>query len=128
MASYGKPPFRADHVGSLLRPRRLVEAREKMKRGELSLDALKALEDEAIHEVVKLQEGVGLHGVTDGDFRRDHWWVDFIERIEGVAIEGGLPIKFHNAEGDVEYAPPKAVVKSKLGRPRGILRRPRSRV
>ncbi|MBI3756511.1 MAG: 5-methyltetrahydropteroyltriglutamate--homocysteine S-methyltransferase [Deltaproteobacteria bacterium] len=120
MANHNKPPFRADHVGSLLRPKRLVEAREKMKKGELSTDALKALEDEAVREVVKMQEEIGLHGVTDGDFRRDHWWVDFIDAIDGVAIEGGLPIKFHNAEGDVEYAPPKAVVKSKLGRSRGI--------
>ena len=120
MASHNTPPFRADHVGSLLRPRRLVEAREKLKKGQLRADILKALEDEAIREVVRMQEGIGLHSVTDGDFRRDHWWVDFIEAIEGVAIEGGLPIKFHNAEGDVEYSPPKAVVKSKLGRPHGI--------
>jgi 5-methyltetrahydropteroyltriglutamate--homocysteine methyltransferase len=120
MAQRTKPPFRADHVGSLLRPRQLVEAREKMKKGELAVDALKALEDEAIREVVKMQEEIGLQSVTDGDYRRDHWWVDFIEAIDGVAIEGGLPIKFRNAQGEVEYAPPKAVVKSKLGRSRGI--------
>lgn len=120
MASHGNPPFRADHVGSLLRPKHLLQAREKRQKGELSTDALKALEDEAIREVVRMQEEIGLRGVTDGDFRRNHWWVDFIEAIDGVAIEGGLPIKFHNAEGDVEYAPPKAVVKSKLGRPHGI--------
>ncbi len=120
MASYSKPPFRADHVGSLLRPRTLVEAREKLKKGELPVAALKAIEDEAVREVVRMQEEIGLRSVTDGDYRRDHWWVDFIEAIDGVAIEGGLPIKFHNAQGDVEYAPPKAVVKSKLGRSRGI--------
>jgi 5-methyltetrahydropteroyltriglutamate--homocysteine methyltransferase len=120
MATHDRPPFRADHVGSLLRPKRLIEAREKMKKGELPVDALRTREDDAIREVVKLQEEVGLHSITDGDYRRDHWWVDFIEAIDGVAIEGGLPIKFHNAEGDVEYAPPKAVVKSKLSRPRGI--------
>jgi 5-methyltetrahydropteroyltriglutamate--homocysteine methyltransferase len=120
MAHRSKPPFRADHVGSLLRPKKLVEAREKMKSGELSTASLKTIEDEAVREVVQMQEGLGLHSVTDGDFRRDHWWVDFIEAIDGVAIEGGLPIKFHNAEGEVEYAPPKAVVKSKLGRSHGI--------
>jgi len=120
MTSHSKPPFRADHVGSLLRPKRLLEAREKMKKGALPAEALKAMEDEAIREVVKLQEEIGLQSVTDGDFRREHWWVDFVEKIAGVAIEGGLPIKFHNAAGEVEYAPPKAVVKSKLGRPRGI--------
>ncbi|MBI3245224.1 MAG: 5-methyltetrahydropteroyltriglutamate--homocysteine S-methyltransferase [Deltaproteobacteria bacterium] len=120
MAQRNTPPFRADHVGSLLRPQQLVEAREKMKKGELAIDALKILEDAAIREVVKMQEEIGLRGVTDGDYRRDHWWVDFIEAIEGVVIEGGLPIKFRNAQGEVEYAPPKAVVKSKLGRPRGI--------
>jgi len=120
MASHGKPPFRADHVGSLLRPQNLLEAREKMKKGELPADALKAVEDEAVRAVVKLQEEIGLQSVTDGDFRREHWWVDFIEAIDGVAIAGGLPIKFHNAAGEVEYAPPKAVVKHRLGRPRGI--------
>jgi 5-methyltetrahydropteroyltriglutamate--homocysteine methyltransferase len=120
MADHGKPPFRADHVGSLLRPKHLLEAREQVKKGELPADALKTLEDEAIREVVKMQEEIGLHSVTDGDFRRDHWWVDFIEAINGVAIEGGLPVKFHNAEGEVAYAPPKAVVKNKLGRSRGI--------
>ena len=87
MVNPNQPPFRADHVGSLLRPKRLVEAREKMKKSELSTTALKALEDEAIREVVKIQEEIGLHGVTDGDFRRDHWWVDFIEAIDGVAME-----------------------------------------
>ena len=120
MASHGKPPFRADHVGSLLRPKKLLEAREKMKKGELPAETLKAMEDEAIREVVKMQEEVGLRSVTDGDFRRDHWWVDFIEAIDGVAIAGGLPVKFHNAEGEVEYAPPKAIVTRKLGRSRGI--------
>jgi len=86
MAGHGKPPFRADHVGSLLRPKNLLAAREKMKKGALSAETLKTLEDEAIREVVKLQEEIGLHSVTDGDFRRDHWWVDFVEAIDGVAI------------------------------------------
>jgi len=120
MANHGKPPFRADHVGSLLRPKRLVEAREKLKKGAISANDLTAIADEAVREVVTMQEAIGLQSITDGDYRRDHWWVDFIEAIDGVSIEGGLPIKFRNAEGDVEYAPPKAVIKSKLGRSRGI--------
>src|SRR5215510_8188960 len=114
MANHGKPPFRADHVGSLLRPKRLVEAREKLKKGEISANDLTVIADEAVREVVTMQEAIGLQSITDGDYRRDHWWVDFIEAIDGVFIEGGLPIKFHNAAGDVDYAPPKAVVKHKL--------------
>jgi 5-methyltetrahydropteroyltriglutamate--homocysteine methyltransferase len=120
MTNHGNPPFRADHVGSLLRPKRLVEAREKLKKGAISANDLATIADEAVREVVTMQEAIGLQSITDGDYRRDHWWVDFIEAIDGVSIEGGLPIKFRNAEGEVEYAPPKAVIKSKLGRSRGI--------
>jgi len=79
-----EPPFRADHVGSLLRPEHLRVAREKWKAGELPADELKALEDEAIREVVAQQERVGLHGITDGEFRRDYWHLDFMWGFDGV--------------------------------------------
>jgi 5-methyltetrahydropteroyltriglutamate--homocysteine methyltransferase len=114
-----KPPFRADHVGSLLRPESLLDARERWKQGKLSREALRQLEDTAVREAIKLQEGIGLKSITDGDYRRDHWWVDFVSGIEGVKIAGGLPVKFHNEGGDIEYAPPRAEVVAKLARPAG---------
>ncbi|HYR36462.1 MAG TPA: 5-methyltetrahydropteroyltriglutamate--homocysteine S-methyltransferase, partial [Burkholderiales bacterium] len=73
-----KPPFRADHVGSLLRPQDLHEARAKNHRGELSDAELKKIQDNDIREVVKLQESIGLQSITDGEFRRDWWHIDFI--------------------------------------------------
>ena len=76
-----KPPFRADHVGSLLRPSALHDMREKVKKGELPREALAAEEDRHIREVVKLQEDVGIPSVTDGEFRRDWWHIDFIHRM-----------------------------------------------
>jgi len=119
MSSGLRPPFRADHVGSLLRPPALLEAREQWKQGRLSHDELKRLEDAAVREAVKLQEDIGLQAITDGDYRRDHWWVDFVQAIEGVVIQGGMPVKFHNDGGEIEYAPPRAEVTGKLGRPQG---------
>jgi 5-methyltetrahydropteroyltriglutamate--homocysteine methyltransferase len=81
-----KPPFRADHVGSLLRPRDLHEARAKNRRGELSDAELKKIQDKDIRDVVKLQESIGLPSVTDGEFRRDWWHIDFIHGFDGVDL------------------------------------------
>jgi 5-methyltetrahydropteroyltriglutamate--homocysteine methyltransferase len=117
MADEKKPPFRADHVGSLLRPPSLLDARQRWKDGKLTREELTRLEDAAVREAVALQEGIGLQSITDGDYRRDHWWVDFVSGIEGVKIAGGMPVKFHNEGGDIEYAPPRAEVTAKLGRP-----------
>src|SRR5213594_4968598 len=80
------PPFRADHVGSLLRPAELHEARAKSKRGEMSADALSALQDKHIREAVAKQESVGMQLVTDGEFRRDWWHIDFIHGFDGVDL------------------------------------------
>src|SRR5437762_2473415 len=79
-----KPPFRADHVGSLLRPRELHEVRARHKKGEIDRAALRAVEDKCIKEAVKLQEDVGLQAVTDGEFRRDWWHIDFIHGFDGA--------------------------------------------
>ena len=79
-----RPPFRADHVGSFLRPERLREARERFAAGGLPAAELHAIEDECIREVVRAQENVGLKGITDGEFRRTFFHVDFLERFEGV--------------------------------------------
>ena len=81
-----KPPFRADHVGSLLRPRELHEVRAKRKKGEISAEELRKAEDQHIRSVVKLQEDVGLQAVTDGEFRRDWWHIDFIHGFDGVDL------------------------------------------
>jgi 5-methyltetrahydropteroyltriglutamate--homocysteine methyltransferase len=83
------PPFRADHVGSYLRPERLRDARETFAAGHLPADELHAIEDECIREVVDAQERVGLKGVTDGEFRRAYFHVDFLERFEGVDTHYG---------------------------------------
>jgi methionine synthase II (cobalamin-independent) len=71
------PPYRADHVGSFLRPQRLLEARTRRARGEIDAAALRAVEDAAIRDVVRRQEEVGLSGVTDGEFRRTFFHLDF---------------------------------------------------
>ncbi len=79
-----KPPFRADHVGSLLRPAALKQARERRASGEIGAEALKALEDHAIEDAIKKQEEVGLEAVTDGEFRRSWWHLDFLWGLDGV--------------------------------------------
>src|SRR5437763_5489959 len=79
-----KPPFRADHVGSLLRPAALKEAREKRARGEMSAGELTTIEDREIERVIKKQEEVGLRAVTDGEFRRSWWHLDFLWGLDGV--------------------------------------------
>src|SRR6201993_2512798 len=79
-----KPPFRADHVGSLLRPAPLKAAREKRAKGEIDAAELKAVEDREIERVIKKQEEVGLQAVTDGEFRRSWWHLDFLWGLDGV--------------------------------------------
>jgi 5-methyltetrahydropteroyltriglutamate--homocysteine methyltransferase len=110
------PPFRADHVGSLLRPPELHEAREAHAAGKLDDEGLKAAEDAAIDEVVRMQEEVGLQSVTDGEFRRATWHMDFIYSIDGISkAPGNLAVKFHNAEGDIEWTPAAIHIDGKLG-------------
>ena len=94
-----KPPFRADHVGSLLRPAALKEARAKRERGEISAAALAAIEDREIENVIKKQEAVGLRSVTDGEFRRAFWNYDFLGKLDGVeAYLGERKIKFQGPQ------------------------------
>jgi 5-methyltetrahydropteroyltriglutamate--homocysteine methyltransferase len=100
------PPFRADHVGSFLRPPALLAAREQFRSGRLSRDALREVEDTAIRDVVRLQEDAGLLGITDGEFRRTYFHIDFLEQLSGVETKGGIAMRFHSAKGDVDFAPP----------------------
>ncbi|MEP7183179.1 MAG: 5-methyltetrahydropteroyltriglutamate--homocysteine S-methyltransferase [Betaproteobacteria bacterium] len=100
------PPFRADHVGSFLRPPELLDARERFRKGEIGPAALRAVEDAAIRDIVRFQEDVGLSGVTDGEFRRTYFHIDFLEQLDGVETKGGIAVSFHTAQGNVEFAPP----------------------
>src|SRR5713101_9055419 len=86
MAPSIDPPFHADHVGSLLRPAELHAARAKAKNGEIDQAALRAVEDKCIREVVALQESIGIRAVTDGEFRRDWWHIDFLHGFDGVEL------------------------------------------
>jgi 5-methyltetrahydropteroyltriglutamate--homocysteine methyltransferase len=100
------PPYRADHVGSLLRPERLLKAREEHAAGSVSDDELKQVEDDSIRDVVRMQEEVGLQSATDGEFRRASWHMDFIYELEGVSkAEDDLVVHFHSADGDIDYTP-----------------------
>src|SRR6202022_2154811 len=100
------PPFRADHVGSLLRPPRLHQAREDFAAGRISPADLRAVEDEEITRAVRMQEEVGLQSATDGEFRRATWHMDFIYQIGGVSkAPGNLAVKFTNPSGTIEWTP-----------------------
>jgi 5-methyltetrahydropteroyltriglutamate--homocysteine methyltransferase len=103
-----KPPFRADHVGSLLRPPELSRARAEFKAGGRDGDALRESEDEAILDVIELQREAGLRSVTDGEFRRTSWHMDFIYSLGGVEQDeaSGLHVHFHSDEGEYDYNPP----------------------
>ena len=125
MSDQSKPFFRADHVGSLLRPQKLLEARASWKGGKLTFEALQDIEDEAIQEVVKLQENVGLKAITDGEFRRENWWIDFISQIEGIVIsEPDVSSEFKTDGGKGSGYIPKVVkTVSKITHNRSILDR-----
>ena len=101
------PPYRADHVGSFLRPKHLLEARAPCPR-ELAADALREVEDAAIRDVVRRQEEVGLRGITDGEFRRTFFHVDFLEQLDGVeVVEGSFTATFRRDDGtEVGFKPP----------------------
>lgn len=108
------PPFRADHVGSLLRPQELLDARAQFQNGEISAEALRQVEDQAIEKAIKKQEAIGLRSITDGEFRRTYFHVDFLEKLEGVSVSGGIGVKFHRKDGVVEFAPPRLTISGKL--------------
>jgi 5-methyltetrahydropteroyltriglutamate--homocysteine methyltransferase len=114
MSTRTKPPFRADHVGSLLRPPELLTAREEHAAGRLGDDELRAAEDAAIRDAIKMQKDVGLRSATDGEFRRHSWHMDFIYRLGGVEqVEGqSIHVHFRDEKGEYDYAPPAMRVSS----------------
>jgi 5-methyltetrahydropteroyltriglutamate--homocysteine methyltransferase len=110
------PPFRADHVGSLLRPQAVRQARDDAARGAISRDELRAIEDDAIRDAVRMQEDIGLRSVTDGEFRRASWHMDFIYEIAGVQkADQTMKSVFHNEKGDIEFTPTAVRVAGKIG-------------
>src|SRR3954468_14074231 len=124
MSDRTTPPFRADHVGSLLRPQELLQTREDFAHDRISADELRAIEDEAIRAVVKLQEDVGVRSATDGEFRRASWLMDFIYQLGGISKSpGNLSVKFHNAAGDLEFTPAAMLIDEKIELERPIFAR-----
>jgi 5-methyltetrahydropteroyltriglutamate--homocysteine methyltransferase len=122
MAEQNKPPFRADHVGSLLRPPELLQARDQRERGEIDDAQLRAVEDRCIRDVVKMQEDIGLQAVTDGEYRRKLWNVDFVRKFDGVAVKEGLAEEagksFQGGDATLQRSPTRFEVTGKLKRVR----------
>jgi 5-methyltetrahydropteroyltriglutamate--homocysteine methyltransferase len=114
-----KPPFRADQVGSLLRPDGLSAARTRWKAGELDAEALRDIEDRAVREAVTRQQDIGLQGITDGEFRRDWWHLDFLGQLDGVRLQDNPGPKFKIA-GQSEQ-PPIATVTGRIACSRPIM-------
>jgi 5-methyltetrahydropteroyltriglutamate--homocysteine methyltransferase len=116
MTPRSEPPFRADHVGSLLRPARLLEARAQLAAGTLAPEALRAVEDDAIRDVVAMQRDVGLLSATDGEFRRASWHLDFIYRLEGISkADETMHVQFFNEQGTIEFDPAALHIGSRIG-------------
>ena len=124
MTLFPKPPFRADHVGSLLRPPELLRAREEHKENEISAADLHAIENRCIRSVIKMQEEIGLEGITDGEYRRSLWHADFLKKIEGVKIKEGLAEgagrRFQGGEKNLQRSPTRFEVTAPLKRTAGI--------
>jgi 5-methyltetrahydropteroyltriglutamate--homocysteine methyltransferase len=115
MARRTSPPFRADHVGSLLRPPRLLQARDDFAAGAITAADLRAVEDQEIQGAITMQEDVGLQSATDGEFRRASWHMDFIYALGGVSkAPGHIRVKFTNPSGTIEWTPAALHIGSKV--------------
>ncbi len=116
MSTRTKPPFRADHVGSLLRPPELLKAREDHAAGRIDDAELHRVEDAAIEDVIKMQQDVGLSDATDGEFRRHSWHMDFIYQLGGIEQVAGesIHVHFRDEKGEYDYAPPAMRVTGKV--------------
>jgi methionine synthase II (cobalamin-independent) len=122
MADKARPPFRADHVGSLLRPPAVLQARDQAARGEISAEQLKEVEDAAIKDAIAKQGETGLKTATDGEFRRESWHMDFIYQLGGISKvqDDTIRVAFHNKDKQFEWAPPSAHVTDKITLPKTI--------
>jgi 5-methyltetrahydropteroyltriglutamate--homocysteine methyltransferase len=121
MPSRSVAPFRADHVGSLLRPKVLLDARSRHATGTIDADELRRVEDACIRDVARMQEDVGLQTVTDGEFRRTSWHMDFIYQLGGVdPTEEKLTVHFRNAAGELDFESAALSVHDRLSLPQTI--------
>ena len=101
MTQRTKPPFRADHVGSLLRPKAITRGFKKFQAGEITQEQFSSIQDDAIREVIKFQENVGLKSITDGEFRRASYWYRFVDKVDGLEVREAL-FKFHDDQGHTQ--------------------------
>jgi 5-methyltetrahydropteroyltriglutamate--homocysteine methyltransferase len=116
-----KPPFRADHVGSLIRPDALIGAREAAEKNEIAPAELARIQHQAIRAIVRLQEDLGFKLATDGEYNRTFWQRDFLVKFENVRqVAAKLTVRFHSAAGSRDHSPPTLEVSGKLNRPRAI--------
>jgi methionine synthase II (cobalamin-independent) len=116
MTRRSQPPFRADHVGSLLRPPKLVRARADHAAGRITADQLRAVEDDAIRAAVRMQEDIGLQSATDGEFRRTSWHMDFIYQLQGVhRTDEQILVHFRNAYGNLDFTSAALRIDGKIG-------------
>ncbi|MEN9630175.1 MAG: hypothetical protein RJA10_3403 [Pseudomonadota bacterium] len=118
MSTRTAPPFRADHVGSFLRPAYLLQAREQKAKGEITAEQLRVVEDKAIAEIVKFQQDVGLQSITDGEFRRTYFHIDFLDQLGGVKTD--IPVTIRKPDGTEELAPPAIRVIDKVRHDKNI--------
>ncbi|KAB2873249.1 MAG: 5-methyltetrahydropteroyltriglutamate--homocysteine S-methyltransferase [Burkholderiaceae bacterium] len=118
MTARTTPPFRADHVGSFLRPGYLLQARERKAKGEITAEQLREVEDKSISEIVKFQADVGLQSITDGEFRRTYFHLDFLEQLGGVKTD--IPVTIKKPDGTEELAPPAIRVTGKVRHAKAI--------
>ena len=118
MPERSKPPFRADHVGSLIRPDALIEAREQAGKMEISQAELAGIQQAAIRDVVRMQEDLGLELVTDGEYNRHSWHRDFLLKLRNVqTMPARLTVRFHSTDGERRHSPPTMQVTGRLARP-----------
>jgi 5-methyltetrahydropteroyltriglutamate--homocysteine methyltransferase len=120
MTTRTTPPFRADHVGSFLRPAYLLDARAQRAKGEIDAEQLRAVEDKAIAEIIAFQQDVGLQSITDGEFRRTYFHIDFLDQLGGVKTD--IPVTIVKPDGTEELAPPVLRVVDKVRHVKDIQR------
>ena len=118
MTHRDKPPFRADHVGSFLRPKYLLDAREQRAKGQINAEQLRLVEDKAVTEIVQFQHSVGLQSITDGEYRRTYFHLDFLEQLGGVKTD--IPVTVIRPDGSEELAPPVIKVVGKVSHAKNI--------
>ena len=122
MADNVRPPFRADHVGSLLRPKQVHQAREQFAQGAITAEQLTQVEDAAIADIIRKQGEVGLKTATDGELRRQSWHMDFIYQLGGITKvnDDTIRVSFHSKDKNLEYRPPSAHVTAPVSLPETI--------